>query len=271
MFHPKKRVSRLLAVIRMLAGWLMILGFFGLRPAAAELILAPEQGWPLLLRDSAQVYLDTSERLDFAAVAALPVDQPDGFMPWSFFSQPLPLRDKVWWFQWDFANAGPQAATFRLLLGSPLLQHVDFYVVGQGGMEHSRAGAATPVSQRLLPSREPTVRFSLEPGAEVSVFVRLETARQLQLAPRLYPEDAYAAREARAALWDAALCGGLLALAWAGLLIALFSRSWPFAVMSLMCVCIVLFEASYRGYAQLHLWPEALEWGYRAASVFGAT
>ncbi|MCK9511478.1 MAG: sensor histidine kinase [Pigmentiphaga sp.] len=262
--------SALAVACRVLMACLMFIHLLGASPAAAELVLTPEQQWPLSLRDSARHYPDASGTLDFAAVEALARDRPDGFRAAASFPRPLPLRNKVWWLRWDMVNGGAETADFRLLLGSPLLQHVDFYVVTAGEVRHSRAGAATPVSRRLLPSREPTVRFSLEPEAEASVFVRLETERQLQFAPRLYSEEAYAAREVRAALWDAALYGGLLALAWAGLLIAVFSRSWPFAVMGVMCVCIVLFEASYRGYAQLYLWPEALEWGYRAASVFGA-
>src|SRR5690606_33753776 len=119
--------------------------------------------------------------------------------------------------------------------------------------------------------RDAGVELMLPPGEPTTVYARVTGQYPVGLTPKLYSPAAFAEREKRAALWDGALIGGLGALAWSALLICVFSCSVPFLWLAALCLCTAPFEASYRGYSQIYLWPGAPDWGFRAATPVGVS
>ncbi|MDV6321126.1 hypothetical protein, partial [Chromohalobacter sp. HP20-39] len=74
--------------------------------------------------------------------------------------------------------------------------------------------------------------------------VRVTSRKTLQLEPMAFAQEAWHAREIRAALWNFGFLGGLLALTWAALLIGFFSRSSAFYLLAGLSLNTALYEAS---------------------------
>lgn len=127
------------------------------------------------------------------------------------------------------------------------------------------------VAQTADTARRQALPFSLAPGEQATLFIRLFSTSSISIDPWLYDRDAYETTENQSALWDGVLLGGLLLLVWVSLLIALMSRNVNFGLLWLLCTVIFLYEASQRGYAQIYLWPQAGDWALRSTAFLGFT
>ncbi|MFT0545419.1 sensor histidine kinase [Allopusillimonas ginsengisoli] len=68
--------------------------------------------------------------------------------------------------------------------------------------------------------------------------------------------------------WDLFYFGGLVALAWGALAIAVLSRQVSLVVLGLLCIDILLYMTAVRGYGVLY-WPSLGRWAYQHTRVFG--
>ena len=73
---------------------------------------------------------------------------------------------------------------------------------------------------------------------------------------------------ARNAIWDGLLFGGLLALGWTSILLALFARSRVFLVLGLLSLLTLLVEGVRRGYERLDFIVNLIEISDRSPLVF---
>ncbi len=252
--------------LRLFACWLLLC--VAASAGAATVAVDGSQAWPLGLHEQASTLKESSGVLSVEQAAAR-FEAEGEAAPQLHITPSRPSTGPATWLSVDFINIGNAPMPVVLVPGSPLLQQVDFYIHQDGRWRHTRAGSAVPMAEQAQASRVPELAFTLQPGVRVPVLVRAQSAKALKLNPRLYSAAAIQAREARAALWDGALVGGIMALGWSALLIFLFTRSSAFAWLSLLCVVVVLFETTIRGYTKLYLWPQAAEWGARSPTVLG--
>ncbi|MDH6590472.1 signal transduction histidine kinase [Variovorax sp. TBS-050B] len=245
-------------------------------PAARAEVLRLEQAGPLpiALDDHVEVLEDRSGRMPFEAVARLASGTSDGFAPGSAARMRRGFSDSVFWLRLSLANDGDAVRPLRLVLNTPWLQSVDFHVqrsgagaVPAGPWTQAFAGVARPTPAGSAPDRVPGIALALEPGEQARVLVRVQSRSSVRLAPLLHSADSWQASESAHALLDGLLIGGLLVLAAYSLSVWAVTRSGVLASQGLGFVLVALYEASYRGYARLWLWPDSPEWSYRAAGV----
>ncbi|RXV66035.1 hybrid sensor histidine kinase/response regulator [Burkholderia stabilis] len=178
----------------------------------------------------------------------------------------------AWWVRATLGNRGGTMRPLVLVLRDARVDQVDFYLQRNGQWTHaSRFPAAdveTDGDANRQPSRYPTLDVTLRAGESVPVLIRVTSRKEMRLAPAAFTRAAWSAQASRATMWDFGFFGGLLALVWCALLIGFFSRSSVFYVLAATALGTTLFEAAYRGYTALALWPAAREWSARGEVIF---
>ncbi|KAB0643941.1 sensor histidine kinase [Burkholderia latens] len=174
----------------------------------------------------------------------------------------------AWWVGATLVNRDDVARDLVLALRDARVDRADFYAK-RGGTWTFVGRFPDDANGAIRPhSRYPVLDATLRPGDALPVLIRVTSRKEMRLAPAAFTRDAWDAKEMRAAMWDFGFFGGLLALVWCALLIGFFSRSGVFHVLAGIALCTTLFEATYRGYTALILWPGAREWSARGEIVF---
>ncbi|WP_432730691.1 sensor histidine kinase [Variovorax sp. W6] len=230
-----------------------------------------ETRWPVLLDTRAELFEDTSARMSLDEVDALPGESPDGFQPGTSARMRPGFSTSAFWMRLTVVNGSTAIQPLRLVLDATWLQHVDFHarreLAGWATWTHERAGVSVrPVKWRDR-DRVPTLDLDLRPGEQARVLVRVRTDSSVKLVPKLYSADAWRTSESSHALLDGLLIGGLLVLSVYSLSLWVISRNLAMALQSMGFALVALYESTYRGHARLALWPDSIEWSYRAAGV----
>lgn len=244
-------------------GWWVSCAFAVLPDASAR----PGRQGPSL--DRIQVFEDVSDRMRLDDVLALPTERPGGFLAVGQPGLKPGFSHSAWWLRVTVSNRGPVTSSLVLALMEPRLVDVDFHIERNGQWTHGGIDPVAAPASRPSVSRNPLARFTLGPGEQAILLIRTRGDTALSLEPNLYEAAEYDALERRAALWGGGLIGGVLALGWCALLIALFSRSVSFLVLAAVCCMTAMYEAAVRGYPKVYLWPDAVDWSARSASIFG--
>lgn len=251
-----------------------VLGFWVLPVQAAALHLDATVRLPVALDDKVEVFEDSGAQLGFEAVEKLGSQSPGGFVPGTLARMRPGFSNSAFWLRLTLANDAHADQALRLVLNTTWLQYVDFHVqrsapgmaATDAAWTHEAAGVSRPPAARNL-DRVPVLALDLRPGEQVRVLVRVQSRSSVKLAPLLHSAETWRATEGSHALIDGLLIGGLLVLAVYSLAIWAIARNAALASQSLGFALVALYEATYRGYARLLLWPESTEWSYRAAGV----
>nr|WP_256098982.1 sensor histidine kinase [Variovorax sp. SG517] len=230
-----------------------------------------ETRWPIALDTRVEVFEDTGAQLTLDEVDALQGDAPAGFQPGTPARMRPGFSKSAFWLRLTVVNGTDAIQPLRLVLDATWLQHVDFHarreLAGWASWTHEQAGVSVRPSSARDRDRVPTLNLDLRPGEQARVLVRVRTDSSVKLVPRLYSADAWRASESCRALLDGLLIGGLLVLSVYSLSLWVISRNLAMAVQSMGFALVALYESAYRGHARLALWPESIEWSYRAAGV----
>jgi len=238
---------------------------------AAALQVNDATRWPVVLDAQAEVFEDTGAQMSLDEVDALGTGGPDGFQPGTPARMRPGFSSSAFWLRFEVVNDTGTIQPLRLVLDATWLQHVDFHarreLAGWATWTHERAGVSVPTAAGHDRERVPTLSLDLRPGEQARVLVRVQTRSSVKLTPRLYSADAWREAESNHALIDGLLIGGLLVLAVYSLALWAISCRLSMAFQSLGFAAAALYESAYRGHARLALWPDSLEWSYRAAGV----
>lgn len=174
----------------------------------------------------------------------------------------------AWWVGATLANLDTVERALVLAIRDARVDRADFYVDRGGawtlaGRFPAEGGNANPPV-----SRYPVLDATLRAGERLPVLIRITSRKEMRLEPTAFTRDAWNAHELRAAMWNFGFFGGLLALVWCALLIGFFSRSRLFVVLAALALSTTLFEATYRGYTVMYLWPGAYAWSARGEVIF---
>lgn len=228
--------------------------------------------WPVALDTRAEVFEDTSTRLSLDEIDALESSGvPGGFQPGNAARMRPGFSRSAFWLRLTLVNDTGAIQPLRLVLDATWLQHVDFHarreLAGWATWTHEQTGVSVRSRTGRDRERVPTLALDLQPGEQARVLVRVQTNSSVKLAPALYSADAWREAESGHALLDGLLIGGLLVLSVYSLALWFISRDLATALQSLGFALVALYEGAYRGHARLALWPDSLEWSYRAAGV----
>ncbi|MDP9606709.1 UNVERIFIED_ORG: signal transduction histidine kinase [Variovorax paradoxus] len=230
-----------------------------------------ETRWPIALDTRVEVFEDTGARMSLDEVDALPGDGPDGFQPGTPARMRPGFSKSAFWLRLTVVNGSDAIQPLRLVLDATWLQHVDFHarreLAGWATWTHEQAGVSVRSSAARDRDRVPTLDLDMRPGEQARVLVRVRTNSSVKLVPKLYSADAWRMSESSHALLDGLLIGGLLVLSVYSLSLWVISRHLAMALQSMGFALVALYESTYRGHARLALWPDSIEWSYRAAGV----
>lgn len=227
--------------------------------------------WPVALDTHVEVFEDAGAHMSPDEVDALESDVPGGFQPGTAARMRPGFSQSAFWLRITVENATGTIQPLRMVLDATWLQHVDFHarreLAGWATWTHEQGGVSVPSRAARDRERVPTLSLDLRPGEQARVLVRVRSNSSVKLAPALYAADAWREAESGHALLDGLLIGGLLVLAVYSLSLWFISRNLALALQSLGFALVALYESTYRGHARLALWPESVEWSYRAAGV----
>ena len=250
-----------------LALWLCV---FAARAAEAIKVSALARD-DIAVAQTVEVLEDPTARLSASEVFALPSGGANGFVPATPDQLVRGFSSSAIWLRLSLVNDTPDVRTARLGLDATWLRHVDFHLLrmrnGQPAWTHAQAGVSDPMDATHRHDRIPQLRIDLQPGESVRVQVRVMSTDQIQLVPELHTEEAWHHLERNHALLSGLLIGGLLAFAVYSAALWWISRAPMPAFQAGSFALLALYEATYRGYARIALWPDSTGWSYRSHGV----
>ena len=247
------------------AAWLCLC--CGLIPAQAAIVEVGQAPWSSQLTDQARLFQDRTGTLDAARAASIP-DGPEGFVGIDDLDDPGRAAPLPWWIKVQLSNTGKTTQTLHLILNPGSIFHsADFYVQADGQWALAPRHASS-VRERQA-ARLHSAAITLAPGQNRTVLIRTTGVAPVQLAPYLYSDAKFNDYLERSAIWNGLLFGGLLALAWSAVALALFSRSRSFLLLGALSFATLLIEAQRRGYVQAYFPADMGEWAYRSPLIVG--
>ena len=255
--------------------WLLLTVFLAATSAEAiPLHLTGNTHWPIVLDDQVDLLEDSCARLTVGQVQALtaaPRGTKPAFAPASASRLQPSYTRSAFWVRLVVVNDSGAFQPLRLALGSPRLDFVDFFVKNGSKADtawiQKLAGAARPLSEHGLKSRDPLLMLDLQPGEQTVVLIRIAGAGSIQIRPSLSRPEVRAASELRNTLIDGLLIGGLFMLSAYSLTLSVVSRNWESLGQAAAFAALALYETAYRGLGKLYLWPQSTDWSVRSPGV----
>jgi hypothetical protein len=231
--------------------------------AAQPFIVSGSREIGLSLRPFIDVYEDRSGQLELDQLLQLEHNNPHLFLPAEQARPAAVYSYSAWWMRVEIENQtdGPQQLV--LIAGRPNLENADFYLLQNDTWRHTRAGSFVPAQEQQDLTRYPTLRFALQPGEYVRIWIRIKSHAPFRLDPALYSHQTFRAAAMAAVVSDGMLIGGIGALAWCTFLLAAVGRRRPFLWLGAIAGTAALREAAARGYIQRVFWPLDSPWSYR--------
>ncbi|MCK9465503.1 MAG: ATP-binding protein [Thiopseudomonas sp.] len=248
-------------------GFLLYLCFALTSAHASSVDVGQASQWKQQLYQQTLFYQDESQHIDAQQIAAIQ-DGDDGFVSINELNNPAQLSPTVWWSKTTLTNSSDTTYALRLILNPGAFFHsASFYVQDNEQWipaAHTIDGLATnePTAERLH-----WAGVNLAPGQSKTVLIRTTGVAPNKLAPYLYSEELFNEYVARNAIWDGLLFGGLLALGWTSILLAVFARSRVFLILGLLSWLTLLVEGVRRGYEKLDFIASLIELSYRSPLV----
>ena len=184
----------------------------------------------------------------------------------------------TYWLALPLNVAADAPARWLLEIGFPSLDSVEVYVPqAAGGFSRLAAGDLQPFAERPFAHRNLVFPVTLVPGAEQTVFIKVNSAGTLTLPVTLWqPEALHHHDQAGYALFSL-YYGTLLALLLYNLLLFLSVRETVFLAYVAFVAAMAVGQASLNGFGNQFMWPDWPAWGNvalpsgnAAAGFFGA-
>ncbi|WP_147400411.1 sensor histidine kinase, partial [Acidovorax cavernicola] len=223
------------------------------------------------IAQAVEVLEDPTARLAASDAATLASGGAGGFQPATPDRLMRGFSPSAIWLRLSLVNDTPEIRQARLGLNVTWLRHVDFHVLrtrdGQPVWTHTSAGVSDAMDATHRHDRIPQVAIHLQPGESAQVLVRVRSTGQLKLVLELHTDRAWQHIERNHALLSGLLIGGLLAFAVYSAALWCISRAPMLAYQAGSFAMVALYEATYRGYARIALWPNSTDWSFRAHNV----
>lgn len=243
--------------------WLSaLLLLFSLSASAAEIVLTGTED-KVALTPWASVFEDTSASMDIADVV-----QAGHFSVQLQLLHPGYTRSAIW-LKFDLANTSPTELTRWVEVKSERLQEVSLFVPEGNGWHRLDAGTRRPFSQRPIAATVSLLPLQLALQASQTVYLRVASSTAIAIEPTLWKPLAFRERNHQVGVLDGLILGSMVITAIYGLLMFVTLRDRAFFLLALANLIYGLYEASFRGYSFMYLWPEATDWATRSIGLLG--
>lgn len=175
----------------------------------------------------------------------------------------------VWWLKLELRNPEPQHLERLLEIAYPLLDQVDVYLVQEESLLQTyQTGYSRPFYSRPLVSRVFIFPIDLPPQADLSVFIRVQTASAVQVPLTLWQKQAFSRYEVSNNLLQGLYFGGIFTLLIYNLLVFFVLRDRSYLYYVGFVASAPLFFLGLNGLGYRYLWPEYTSFNRLAIPIF---
>ncbi len=165
------------------------------------------------------------------------------------------------WLRLHLKNPSDQPVERVLEIAYALLASVDFYhQPSQQGFQRIEAGYLRPYPAQGLPSRFIALPVSLPPGADLQVFLRVQTPNSLNIPARLWTTEAFHAHEPTDYALQSLYFGIVLAMVFYNLMLFLGLRDINYLLYVISSAGVALGLATFTGMGSAYGWGFAPFW-----------
>lgn len=243
------------------AGLALVL--FGMVSAVASAAAAPHElrdaTAKVVLGHDLEVLEDPSGSLRFDDVLA-----PGANARFREVSDPIPnfgFSSSAYWLRTTLAARHVGQRDWRVHLGYPLLDRVDFYLEQpEGHFEHYRTGDLLPFAARPIEHTDFVVPMRTTAGSSPRIYIRVESESAVQVPLTLWAPEALARRDRVTNLWMGMFYGLVLVLVLYNLLLAVMVRDRSYVYFCGFALAFLTVQAGMDGYLYAYLlgsWPTA--------------
>ena len=154
------------------------------------------------------------------------------------------------------------AREWLLEFAYPSLDSVEVFAPdGKGGYRQMQSGDHQPFSARPYPHRNLVFPVTLQPGKELTLYVRITSAGNLTMPATLWTPEALHQNDLQTYPLFALYYGALAALAIYNLLLFFLIRDRRHVEYAAFAGCMIIAQASLNGFGNQFLWQEYPVWG----------
>lgn len=184
------------------------------------------------------------------------------------------FSDSAYWLHYRFTNSGRETVRRLLVLGMPLHDYLDVYVLdGQRILRTVETGDRRPFDSRPLDHSDFVMELAVPPGQARDVYLRLDTHDGLYDATPLWlmRDDAFFEDAQQNLMVYGVYYGVLLGLLAYNLMLFLSLRERPFLLYSLYLGAFFVWNFTFRGFAYQFWWPEWPTLNNQMVAIAGAS
>lgn len=174
------------------------------------------------------------------------------------------LTRSAWWARLRVRNPSPETRSGVLELAFPLTDRVDLYRRTAGGFTVQSAGDHLPLEAWPMTYRQPAFPVSLVPGAEETLYLRVESLDTMVLDLRWWPEAAFARKRRGESFALGLFYGALAILVFSSWITYVFVRDRSTLYFGLWVAGFALWRAAHDGLPPVLGWPHSI----RGSSLF---
>lgn len=224
-------------------------------PVWSEVLQLPAGQDRILPAPFMKYWEDPDGQAEFSTVQALPdsawhtVERRDASFGYS---------SSAYWLRLDLHNPYAKTQDWILLIGNPLLDHLDAY--GLDGERVYRSGDQRPFDWRWIEHRQLALPLQLQPGEMRRIWLRMQTEGSANLSASLMSDKTFVHQEQRNLLFQGLFFGALLAMLVYNASIYVITRDRNYLWYSLFIASFSFYEFIQLGFALQWLWPKAQAW-----------
>lgn len=171
------------------------------------------------------------------------------------------------WLRIDIDSSFRRAQELLLEFQYAYLDEVRVYIVRQHRTETMRAGRKVPVNEWPLAHRKPVFPLMLDPGEQLTVYIRGDSHVAMALNASLLTQQAYSQENSRSLILLAVYFGMLIALGCYNFLLFVGLKQPIFLFYSAFVFTFGFAASSMNGIGPLMLWPDSAGWADRVVPV----
>lgn len=175
--------------------------------------------------------------------------------------------DSAYWFRLHLHNASDNTVLRLVEIGSPWLNHLDFYQPGTTNPP-IETGSSKPFSSRPYKNRNFVFPVTLAAHSDQVLFFRIQSFNLLVPA-KIWTSDSFRIYERNNYLTQGGYFGIVLAMVLFNLFLCVTLRDNIYLLYISGAICFALMAAEQHGLAEEFLWPDATRWSTIALPILG--
>ncbi len=204
------------------------------------------------------------------------LDQSGQFISFPHDTLQMGYSNSAYWFKLVISNQLPYRVgqninnRFFLSILYPLLDDVRFYHLREPESDHYETGDSYPFQHRFLKLNHFTYPFTLNPGEQSQIFIRVLTTSSVSIPLYLATEKSFIEQQHQFNSFNGIYFGISLGLGIYNLFLWIGVRKKVYGLYVLVIINMVLFNATMQGYS-FRFWPDGVAFQQFSIYLFSTT